>query len=228
MTLSILNETLLLRKNPPKEMQDYFKSINLIIFNEIYEQLNPQEAHQTILYILCAYSEDSPLLIIRQDSNEEKEGICDYLEIPDFMRGKLKQLSDRNVRHATTQYILQFAGPLFKAFKLMDIQLEDLNLAITNREYIVQPKEEKAKEGEEPKETTILLYDWKEHAKAVMQYEVLSKKKDTLERELKNQLAYKAINELKEYKFHNLDKKIVATKDGICLESSKLIKIGRG
>ncbi len=226
MITSILNDSLLLRKNPPQELKEYLKKINLSIFNEIYEEQKPIEAHQIILYILCAYSEDSPLLILRQDSNEEKEGICDYLEIPDYLRGNLKQLKDRTTRQATTQYLLQFAGPLFKALKLIDIQLEDLNLAITNREYIVTPKEKEEKEGE-AKETTITLYDWKEHSKAVQQYEILSKKKDALERELKNQLAYKAINEMKEYKFQNLDKKITKSKDGICLESSNLIKIGR-
>lgn len=227
MTTSILNEVLLLRNEPPVKLQEYLHTINLTIFDPIFHKSSKaEEAKQKILFIITAYSEESPLLILRQDSNEEKEGICEYLQIPEYMRGPLKQLSDREVRQATTQYILQFAGPLFKALKLMDIQLEDLNLAITNREYVVVLKEDKSKGDQDgSKEVAIPLYDWTQHSKAVQQYEVLSKKKDSLEKELKNQLAYKAINELKEYKFQN-EKKISVRKDGICLESSNLIKIG--
>src|ERR1035437_5499088 len=225
MTTSILNDALILRNEPGEKLQDYLRSINLTIFDIIFHNSSKlEEAKQTVLYILTAYSEDSPLLILRQDSKEEKEGICEYLGIPEFMRKKLMELSEPEMKKTTTQYIIQFAGPLFKALKLIEIQLEDLNIAITNREYLAKDKEKAKKE--EDADVTIPLYDWQQHSKAVQQYEILSKKKDALGKELKNHVAYKAINELKEYKFQNLEKKISKLKDGVSIESCKRIKIG--
>lgn len=224
MTYSILNDALLLKNKPPEELQEYLHTINLLIFDPIFKNSqNLKEAQQTILFILCSYSEDSPLLILRRDSEEEKTGICEYLDIPEFMRGKLMQLSDAETRRATTTYIQQFASPLFKALKLLEIQLDDLNMAITNRVYVT------VKEGKEGKEeVTIPLYDFGAHAKAVTQYELLCKRKDALEKELKSTIQFKGIADLKEYKFQNLDKKIAKGANGISVENSKLIKLGNG
>lgn len=221
MTTSLLNDCLLFKDQPPEQLIEHLKTINLTIFNAIISKYPLLEAKQTILFILTAYSEDSPLLILRQDATDQKEGICEYLNIPEYLRGGLLQLTDPEVRKTVTKYIADFSGPLFRALKLIEIQLDDLNMAITNREYTVKGKAE----GED-KLIEISLYDWKEHAKAVQQFEILSKKKDAMEKELKNQFAYKAITELKEYKFHNLDKKIAQVKDGVSIESNKRIKIG--
>ena len=224
MTTSILNDLLSIRNESPDKIQEYLSSINLSIFQDVTEAYPPLEAKQIILFIVTAYSEDSPLLIVRSDSHEEKIGICEYLGIPEIFRGKLIQLTDPTVRKATTQYIINFAGPLFKALKLIEIQLEDLNLAITNREYYIKPKDN---ESTEEKDVKITLYDWKEHSKAVQQYEILSKKKDALEKQLKDHHAYKAIQELKEYKFQHLEKLLKApAKDGLAMESSKRIQVG--
>ncbi len=220
MTLSLLNEVLLLKDKEPGVLQEYLHSINLTIFDPIFKSAADQrEAKQTVLFILCCYSEDSPLLILRRDSHEEQEGICEYLDIPEFMRSKLMHLTDHETRSVATQYIQEFATPTFKALKMMEIQMDDLNMAITNRKYVVEKNEE---------EITISLYDFKEHGKAVAQYELLAKRKKQLEDELKNTVAYKGIAELKEYKFHKIDKKISKGSGGISVENSKLIKLGNG
>jgi hypothetical protein len=217
MTTSLLNECISLRKDLPEKLYDYLQSKALTIFNPIYETAKPNEAKFIVLYILCCYSEDSPLLILRRDSDEEKEAVCDYLEIPDYMRAPLFQLKQPEVRTITTQYLWQFATPLFKALKLMEIQAEDLNLAITNREYIVQPKEEEVK---------ITLYDFKEHGKAVQQYEILIKRIDALQKQMKAQIVQAGIAEMKEFKFKREQGKPKTPKEGISLENSKLIKFG--
>lgn len=220
MTNSILNESILLRNQPPEKLQEYLREKLIDIFDPIFKNAAKIiEAQQTVLFILCAYSEDSPLLVLRRDTDEEKEGICEYLNIPDYMRGKLKQLTDSDTRKATTEYIRQFAAPTFKALKLMEIQMEDLNMAITNREYLVE---------KEDGEIKISLYDFKEHTKAVAQYELLCKRKDALEKELKNTVQYKGLSEMKEYKFQNIDKKLSKGTGGISLENSKYIKLGDG
>lgn len=177
MTISILNDALQIKEETPDKLQEYLHSINLTIFDPIFHvSANLVEAKQKVLFILCGYSEESPLVILRQDSKIEKEGICEYLQIPDFLRRSLMELSETEVRIATTQYLTQFAGPLFKALKLIDIQLEDLNLAITNKQYYL-------KDGE-----VIDLYDYKAHAGAVTQYEMLAKRKRLIEREISAQV----------------------------------------
>lgn len=219
MITSLLNDCLTIKSEPPDKLREYLKAANLLIFEPIFDNNKPEEAKQTILYILCSFSEDSPLLILRRDSDSEKEAICDYLDIPDYVRGKLFILSDQVTRKAATQYITEFASPLFKALKLIEIQLEDLSLAITNREYLIT---------KEDKEETITLYDFKEHVKAVSQYELLLKRKDSLEKELKNQMPAKGIADLKEFKFQREQNKPKTGREGLAMENSKLIKLGNG
>lgn len=217
MTTSLLNDCLELRKDTPEKLYEYLQQKALTIFNPIYEKDKPNEAKLTTLYLLCAFSEDSPLLLLRRDSDQEKEAICDYLDIPEYMRAPLYQLKSSEVRTAATQYLWQFASPLFKALKMIEIQAEDLNMAITNREYVVQPKEEEVK---------ITLYDFKEHGKAVAQYEILLKRKDLLEKQLKSQIVHAGLSELKEFKFKREQGKPKTPKEGVSVENSKLIKFG--
>jgi hypothetical protein len=219
MTTSILNDALQLRNEDPIKLQEYLHSINLVIFDPIFHtSQNLTEGKQTVLYILCAFSEDSPLLILGQDGTVEKEGICEYLGIPEFMRKKLMELEGQELRRAATGYIIQFGSPLFKALKLIEIQLEDLNLAITNREYKTTSKD--------GKEETIPLYDFPAHGKAVYQYEQLSKRQAIVQNEIKNTLTFKALVALKEFKFQKVEKKMAKSKDVIAIEGSKLIKLG--
>lgn len=197
MTISILDDCLRLKDQSPEKLIEYLHSINLQLFDEIFRaEPNLQEAKQIVLFLLCAYSEDSPMVIMRQDSREEQNGICEYLGIPEWMRHKLLHLEGDHIRVAATDYLTQFAGPLFRALRFLDIQLDDLNLAITNRRYVIT-KEPKA--GEEATEQAV-LYDWKEHSKATQQYELLSRKKDALEKQIKAQVKrLEGIEDMKKY-----------------------------
>lgn len=220
MTISILNDILLLRKEPPEKTVEYLQTINLSIFDPIFHNSqNLQEAKQKVLFILCAYSEDSPLLIVRQDSNEEKEGICEYLGIPEYMREKLKHLTEQEVRKATTQYLTQFAGPLFKALMFMKIQQDDMELIITNREAVVKKTETT---GETT--TTTETFDFKEHNKAITELARLSKAIDLAEKQIKGEANYPGIAEIKEWKNRGAGKKIALGGRGISIENSSLIK----
>lgn len=182
MTISILNDCLLLRAEHSDKLQDYFATINVDIFNAIFSTKPPDEAKQIILYILCAYSEESPLVIIRQDTKEEKMGICEYLNIPDFKRRELMELTDIDIRRAATSYLTSFAGPLFKSYKFLQIQVEDIELDITNRAFTIK-KTELGKDGAPDVITEIP--DVKEHSKAVTEYARLCKQLEMLERQIK-------------------------------------------
>lgn len=197
MTTSILDDVLKLKNDTPEKLQEYFQSINLPLFDTIFHSSqNLKEAKQKVLFIIIAYSEDSPLLILRQDSKEEKEGICDYLQMPDFMRHKLMQLTEPEVRKATTQYLTQFAGPLFKSLMFMKIQRDDLDLDITNRAFVVK-KITKSEGGAEVTEET---YDPKAHGAAVAERARLSKNIDAIEKEIRAQVKrMEGIDDLKNF-----------------------------
>lgn len=207
MTKSILNDILSIREGSPEDLQYYLRSINLTLFDPIFHNSqNLQEAKQIILYIVVAYSEDSPLVILRQDAKEEKQSICEYLQIPEFLRENLTNLLTPEVRKAATQYLEQFAGQEFKTLMFMKVQLNDFERDITNREF----KESKVtgKDGE-GKDIIQFYYDIKEHGKSVSESLRLAKSITALEKELKSQSTYKAIDELKEWKAHGTGKKKV-------------------
>ena|ERR1700761_3624754 len=186
MTTSILNECLLLRSNPLQEMVEYLHSINITLFDSLIPQeedeLKSTEAKQTILYILIAFSEDSPMIILRQDDRTEKTAICEFLQIPELYRNSLLNLTDSKVRTAVTTYVSQFAGPLFRNLCFLKIQLADYELNITNRSYGAFDKLD-----DEGKPISY-NYDVKEHSKAVTETIRLSKEIDKLEREIKSQV----------------------------------------
>lgn len=199
MTVSILNDLLLLKNSPPEKTQEYLTSINLNIFDPIFHNTQKLlEAQQKVLFILCAYSEDSPLIILRQDSKEEKEAICEYLQIPDYMRGKLMNLTEPEVRRATTQYLSRFAGPLFKSLMFMKIQYEDFELNITNREFGSKKVDQAGQDG--APDMITYYYDIKEHGKAIAEHARLGKQIDQLEKQIKQQVKrMEGIEDLKEF-----------------------------
>lgn len=180
MTTSILNDTLLLRNQPLERIRDYLRAINLTIFDDIIAKYK-EESKQIILYILCAYSEESPLLILKRDSWIEKNSICEYLEILEEKRKTLVELRDNYVRTAVTEYVSQFAGEMFRSLMFMKIQLKDLEIAITNREYYVEI-EKKNESGVMERES--VNYDWKELRKSVEQHALLAKKIQDIEKQL--------------------------------------------
>lgn len=197
MTTSILNDILLLKNSPLEKIQDYLKAINLTVFDRIIQKYEPQEAVQIILFIACGYSEDSPLIILRQDHNEEKDGICEYLAIPEVFRNNMIRLVDPYIRTAVTQYVTQFAGPLFRSYMFMKIQLMDFDLDITNRNFS-EKKVEKGKEDEP--DVVTYFYDIKEHGKAIAEHSRLSKQIDLLEKQIRAQVKkMEGIEDIKEF-----------------------------
>lgn len=204
MTFSPLNDCLLLRNEPFEKTKEYFSTINLTVFDNLISKYPPQEVHQIILYLLCAYSEDSPLLIARQDSKAEQEGICEYLNIPEFKRKKLIELKDNYTRIAVTDYVTQFAGEVFRSLMFMKIQLQDYQLAITNkRYYIIRDDKDSSKEGEAKEEE--IVFDWVQQGKAQTQCNNLAIQIEKLEKQLKDKM--KRMDGIEELKSFGWDEK---------------------
>jgi len=192
MVISILNDCLLLRNKDPEELRQYLQSINIKIFDTLFSKLDPLVAKQTVLFILCAYSEDSPLQVLRQDSREEKIGICDFLDIPEFLRSNLFNLSDPDVRRSVTTYLNQFAGPIYKSWQFLKIQAQDLENDIINRAFATRKEDNPNSDAEEEEvneaPNVVIYWDIKEHFKAVKQHTELCKQIDAIEKVIHNQV----------------------------------------
>lgn len=187
MTVSILNDILILYRASPDttKIEDYFRQINVLIFSDIFATSQKRyEANQKIAYILSAYSEDSPMIVLRQDSKVEKENICEYLQIPEFLRKELMDLKDPKVRAATIDYLNAFAGPTFRTLMFLKIQQEFLEQVITRRELSI-PKVEEDAEGNK---FTQYYFDFKEYGKAVTEHARIAKQIDMLEKGMKQQI----------------------------------------
>lgn len=191
MTTSVLNECLLLKDKPTEKMIEYLHSINLHIFDEIFTKrdtdYNPIHA---VLYILAAFSEESPLIILRQDSKTEQENICDYLQIPELYRHNFINLIDKGMRRAVTQYIDVFSGALFRWLAFAKVQYRDFEIMVTNKDF-------KTKAGEEE----MYNYDIKEHGKCISEMERLAKKIEIVEGQLRRERVISSeLDKMREWK----------------------------
>lgn len=215
MTTSILNDVLQIRNDSPETLQNYLHEINLTIFDPIFHNSsNLEEAKQTIQYIIVAFSEDSPLVILRQDAQEEKNNVCEYLNIPEIFRGPLFSLVNAEVRKATTNYLEQFASQEFKTLMFMKIQLADMERDITNREFSTKKDE-------------IYYYDIKEHGRAIQECRRLATEISKLESAIKNKIKYLGIENMQQWLSKGVRKNSTSTNGlfrGSGLEHSDLIK----
>ena len=215
MITSILNDCLQIKDQAPEDLVQYLHDINLNIFDPIFHSTpNLTEAKQKILYILCAYSEDSPLLILRQDSKEEKEGICEYLQIPDFVRGPLLELKEVEVRRASVEYLERFSGQEFRTLMFMKIQLGDMERDITNRNFSTKKDE-------------IYYYDIKEHGRALQECRRLATEISKMETSIKSKIKYLGIENMDKWLSRGIKKNSSSSYGqyrGSGLEHSDLIK----
>ncbi len=201
MTHSLLNDCLILFRKPeyPQSIVEYFETVNVRTFNPIFTSLmEPKDAADTVLFILCAYSEESPMIISRQDSTEEKIQICEYLGIEESRREYLIFLRDQQAKQCVTNYIVQFCGEEFRNLMMMKIELADYTYDIANRNF--RTSEIKAT-GDEKEPTKIeYFYDQKEHNKAVMERTKLAKMIETTEKTLFQKAKRMGITDLDDWK----------------------------
>lgn len=206
MTHSILNDLMLLRTSPIQDWFAYLKRINVNTFDEIFsgysegDKNTDSKIKNTIMFILCAFDESSPMVVARQDSKEEKENICELLDIPEYQRHALVYLSDAAIRKATTSYLIQFAGEQFRNLMFMRIQLMDFELMITNKEFVTEATDE----------TKRPTYDSKDHLKCIQQKEILSRMIDKTEKEMAAKAKLAGLDIMREWK----DKEVRTKKKG--------------
>lgn len=154
------------------ELKECLLYMNLLIFDSILsntEEYPKETAYYIIKYIVLAYSEDSPYLIAHADNHREKSDICERLQMPDYIRAWVLQLTKPAVRSCIVQYVKHFAGEQWRVLQFSKIQLRDIEEMITDRKFV--------DEGG--------LFDVKAHAEAMKEANRLAKLIDTIEKEIK-------------------------------------------
>lgn len=185
------------------ELLDYLHSININFFDCIYTQkelipeTDPKQykekfTYQTpkhiILYIIYAYSEDSPYLVLGADQVKEKEAICEKLEIPELWHNMLVNLEDSAVREAVVEYVSYMQPQWWKDFQILQIQYEDSSRRIAKG---IKKFNEKTEEYED---------DPKGHSDAIKSFEALGQRLEKRKQNIKDtyQSELKFLNSMKE------------------------------
>jgi hypothetical protein len=127
-THSILNDVLAMRRGDTVALDAYLERTGITVFE-------PIKGHpwrfDAILYILCAYSEDSPMVVLGRDSADEKAAICFKLQLPDDLAQAFSTLSDKAFKKCVMDYLYAFAGPEFQNVQFLRIQLANIQKIVT-------------------------------------------------------------------------------------------------
>ena len=205
MIISLLDEIGKYSENASSEqLREKLLTHGISIFEPIYNQTEKQgegeeEIVKTkftgqtpkyiILYILYAYSEDSPYLVLGSNPEKEKEAIIEKLQIPELWHNMLINLEDKSVRDAALDYISTYATPLwFRDFQILRIQHSDAAIRIAKG----ITKYNKDTEEYEPDEAG--------QSRAVKNYEDFGKRLQKMEDDIRNQVGsqMKFLNSLAE------------------------------
>ena len=222
MIYSIFNDIgIACREKTTDELLEYFHSIGLYIFDDIYTAIESTEGgdrrkfpgdspKSIILYIVYAYSEDSPMLIIGGNSKKEKEAICNYLNISEIWRHMLMTLECDIIRKAVVDYVERFAGIEFKTWQFMKIQYDDIMSMIINKQFFIYAKEEDVKPE----------FDRKGYFEAESKVERLGERITKLEKQMREKAGstLKLILELQAEA--KKDNKKIAAKKSLSIENS--------
>jgi hypothetical protein len=204
MTHSILNDCLTIWQSSAVDktakLQEYFDTINVYIFNKLLASKDSEKAAIMVMFAIIGFSEESPMVVIKQDSIEEKRNICKYLGVTDSkLIDEIAYLRDRELKEAATDYLVAFAGEEFRSLMFCKIQLADYEYDITNRmfrESIIEST------GDEGSPTRVeYTYDIKEHNRAVLERARLAKEIEKMERTQiqKNKHKFVSLNKMEDW-----------------------------
>lgn len=203
MTVSILDNVISQKIKTTEGLRDYFGSINLLLFGNILSGYEKEESYYIVMYILYAYSEESPYLINRANSEKEQQAICTRLQMPEYIQGWVLVLPPEkpNIRTAIIDYLEYFAGELWRNLQYLKMQLRDIQKIITNKESTDKGN----------------TFSIKKHMDCIKESNRLATLIDFQELEVKSRCKYVSIGK-------NEAKKAVKQGQGIGVENSLLIK----
>src|ERR1017187_7271263 len=86
MTVSILDRAISEKIKTAEGLRALLQEVNLTLFHDILDY-KMEESWYVIMFIMYAYSEESPWLITRANSEKEQMAICQRLQMPEYIKG---------------------------------------------------------------------------------------------------------------------------------------------
>lgn len=205
MTYSILNDCLTIWQSTQEidkhgKLLEYFQTINVPIFDTLLGKEDKDKAAILVMFSVLGYSEDSPMIVLKQDSIQERRNICTFLGVKSPKEiEEIAYLRDPELKQAVTDYMVQFCGEEFRSLMFCKIQLADYDYDITNRKF--RDSVEESTGDKETPTKIVYYYDSKEHGKAVMERIRLAKEIEKMEKtELqKNKHKFAELNKLEDW-----------------------------
>lgn len=134
MITSILDYVVEAKPQTGSELKALLHGINCTVFDEVFAGFPDMEAKYTIMYILYAYSQDSNYLIMGAAYEREKKGICELLDMPEYLADRLVNLVDNAVRECILSYLEEYSNAEWKNLQFLKMQYSAFQRSITNKE----------------------------------------------------------------------------------------------
>jgi hypothetical protein len=208
MTRSILDDVLALETKSIEPVIAYFKEVGVDVFSPLYSL---PDAYEIIMFILLAYSEESPMVICNQDYEVQKHNVCDKLEIADFKRGKFIRIKDAVIKKCVFDYLNDFAGAKFRHLQFLKWKCADAEEILTGMLCRTQNKD-----GDEVVITD--EFDEATHSRLLKESRIMAMEIDKLEKDIKNKNGHLFIDKFFEKSSHS------RKNESFTIESNPLIK----
>lgn len=132
MVIDLLESVLASEAKTAFDLKATLDRFNFKLFDRVFQQYNGEEPYFVILYILYAFSEKSPFLILNAENMYQKESIAKTLQIPEYLVGKLLYNRDLVVRSCIVDYLNYQQHSDFRHLKMKEIMYDYLSEQIVS------------------------------------------------------------------------------------------------
>lgn len=186
MIVSLLDHMISFASKTNLEMLNELHRINCPVFDPLFDKYNVEgEATGIVMFILYGYSQESPMLIATADNEREKKGILEFLNIPEYMRGPLLELTDTVILSCLEDFLNTYAGEEWKLLQWLTIERNSWQRMIVRRELVI-----KQTYGKGDNTVTEESFDVMGTMRATQNVERLTKSIDKLQSTIKQKYQY--------------------------------------
>jgi hypothetical protein len=128
------------------QFKSILNEISCFVFDRVFSVFTIEgEAKQVVMYILYAYSKESPMLIFMADSEKEKEGICRNLNIPDYLANRLITLdseigNDPILMECINDFLEMYAPQDWRTLQFLKMQVSNLQREVNTKSIVDKDK----------------------------------------------------------------------------------------
>lgn len=200
------------------EMHEFLHSRGIRVFDEIFDCMENgekkfpgQSPKSIVMYILLAYSDDSPMVIAHANAAKEKTIICDKVGVPEVYRHMLINLEDHAIRDAVISYLEDYCSIDFRELTFLKMQRDTISKMIAQESFFKEIAEGKVER------------DVKGYFDALSRHDRLSEKISSKEEQLRQRYVHRFTPELTAAK-NTVKEKNKVSRRGVSPEHSGWIK----